>query len=217
MGLSWLRVAVTIKGVPLFCLHDDCMPTLTPTAIDDVLLVTPSRFEDDRGFFSTVRNDDELKEAGLNTTWVQGNLSHNIRAGTLRGLHYQSAPHGEVKLVRCVKGAIWDVAVDVRPSSPTFKQWVGVELNEENREQLYIPEGFAHGFITLCNDTDVHYDISYRYMPEAARSLQWNDPALAIKWPVPPVVLSEKDANANLLSDLLPELMRAPLPGGASA
>ena len=126
---------------------------------------------------------------------AQANISHNAKAGTLRGLHYQAEPHGEPKIVHCVRGRIWDVAVDLRADSPTFREWVGVELSPEARRIFYIPRGCAHGFITLRDDTDVLYLMGAAFEPGAGRGVRWNDPAFGIRWPFEPAVLATRDAS----------------------
>jgi dTDP-4-dehydrorhamnose 3,5-epimerase len=131
--------------------------------------------------------------------WIQCSLSHNRLKGTVRGLHYQADPHGETKLVRCTRGAVWDVVVDVRDSSPTRFQWVALELNELAGAQLLIPPGFAHGFQTLSDSAEVSYFISTRYVADAARGLRWNDPRLGIDWPAPPTAISDRDAAFPLI------------------
>jgi dTDP-4-dehydrorhamnose 3,5-epimerase len=149
--------------------------------------------DDERGFFARTWCRQEFEAHGLNSRLAQSSISFNKRRGTLRGMHYQSAPDEEAKLVRCTMGAIYDVTIDLRRDSPTFKQWVGLELTAENRRMLYIPEGFAHGLQTLTDDTEVFYQISERYAPESARGVRWNDPAFAIDWPVSVTIISERD------------------------
>ncbi len=148
---------------------------------------------DNRGFFSRTFCIDEFNAHGMKTRFVQHSLSHSNRRGTLRGMHFQSAPYNEVKVVECVKGAIFDVIIDIRPRSPTFGQWRGFELTAGNRRQLYIPKGFAHGLQTLADDTEVRYLISAKYEPAAARGLRYDDPAFAIPWPLPISDISAKD------------------------
>jgi dTDP-4-dehydrorhamnose 3,5-epimerase len=151
--------------------------------------------EDDRGFFARSWCANEFAEHGLTTRVAQSNVSFNRRQGTLRGMHYQVAPHAETKLVRCTRGAVYDVIVDLRADSPTFKRWVGLELSADNRRALYVPEGFAHGYQTLAPDTETHYQVSEFYTPGAERGVRWNDPAFTIEWPDPAnAFLSEKDA-----------------------
>lgn len=137
----------------------------------------------------------EFAAHGLKTTFVQHSVSFSALRGTVRGMHFQTPPHGEAKLVECVKGAIWDVIIDLRRQSPTFGCWKGVELNAENRRQLYIPEEFAHGFITLCDNTEVRYLISAFYEPSAANGFRHDDPAFAIPWPLPVAAISDRDRN----------------------
>ena len=153
------------------------------TKLKGVFIVEMERFEDERGFFARSWSAREFADRGLNPASAEGNLSFNRRAGTLRGMHYQAAPHAQVKFVRCPRGAIYDVAVDLIPHSPTFRRWIGVELSAENGRMLYIPEGFAHGFQTLTDDTEVCYQVSAQYAPEAGRGVRWNDPAFGIEWP----------------------------------
>lgn len=150
---------------------------------------------DERGFFARTFCEREFAERGLTTRFPQCNLSHNRLSGTLRGMHYQAAPHGEAKLVRCVAGAVYDVIVDLRPSSATHMKWVGVELSAENARALFIPQGFAHGFLTLADETQVFYHMGEFYYPGGARGIRWNDPSFEIRWPRPPVAIADRDAN----------------------
>lgn len=150
---------------------------------------------DDRGFFSRAWCAREFQQHNLSVELVQANISYNRHKGTLRGLHYQSAPHEESKLVRCTRGSIYDVVVDLRQYSPSYLKWVGVELCAENRRMLYVPQGCAHGFITLEDDTEVFYQVSAFYTPEAEDGARYDDPSFDIEWPVPVSVISEKDAN----------------------
>jgi dTDP-4-dehydrorhamnose 3,5-epimerase len=163
------------------------------TTLDGAFLIIQTPAADERGFFARTYCEDEFGEAGLETRFVQHSLSYNAKSGTLRGLHLQREPHAEVKFVGCTRGAIYDVIVDMRPHSPTYRQWQGFELTAENRNQLYIPRGFAHGFQTLCNDTEVRYLISDLYVPAAASGYRWNDPALSVRWPMRPTAMSDKD------------------------
>jgi dTDP-4-dehydrorhamnose 3,5-epimerase len=166
------------------------------TRLKGAFIIEPERIEDRRGFFARTWSDAEFQEHGLNSRLVQCNTSFNKECGTLRGMHYQSAPRAEVKLVRCTMGAIYDVIVDLRADSATFKQWVAVELTAENRLMLYIPEGFAHGFQTLCAGSEVFYQISEYYAPEYAGGVRWDDPAFGIEWPhAAERVLSERDLS----------------------
>lgn len=158
-------------------------------------LVEPEPLRDERGFFARTWCEREFREHGLDSRLVQCNISFNQKRGTLRGMHYQVAPYEETKLVSCTQGSIYDVAVDLRPGSVTFRQWVGIVLSVENRRMLYIPAGFAHGFITLEDQSTVFYQMSEFYHAEAARGVRWNDPALGIEWPIPVAVISDKDRS----------------------
>lgn len=177
-------------------------------SIPGLLLITPRRFPDKRGFFSELYNKRELEAAGIDDVFVQDNLSLSAQPGTIRGLHFQSPPHAQTKLVRVSRGRIFDVALDLRPSSATRGQHVAVELSSENGHQLYIPEGFAHGFCTLEPDTAVVYKVSSYYEPQAEAGILWSDPALKIDWPVQArdAILSEKDSVLPLLKDAAPAL-----------
>ena len=167
------------------------------TALDGVVILTPRRFGDDRGWFSEVWNRRALAGAGIDADFVQDNHSFSGPKGTLRGLHYQAPPHAQAKLVRCTAGAIWDVAVDARRGSPTYGRWVGAELSAENGRQLFVPEGFLHGFSTLTEDAEVQYKCTDHYAPDADGAVAWDSPSLGIDWhlAVEPV-LSAKDAAA---------------------
>jgi dTDP-4-dehydrorhamnose 3,5-epimerase len=165
------------------------------TDLRGAYLVDLEHREDDRGFFARAWCATEFAAHGLSTRLVQANISFNTRPGTLRGMHYQVEPHAEAKLVRCTRGAIYDVIIDLRPDSPTYKRWVGVELTAENRRALYVPEGFAHGYQTLVAGTETFYQVSEFYAPEAERGVRWDDPAFGIEWPDPGnAILSDKDA-----------------------
>ena len=168
------------------------------TPLPGAWVLTPERFEDERGFFARTYCRRDFEARGLDPEIAQCSVSWNHRRGTLRGLHFQIAPHEEVKLVRVTRGAVWDVIVDLRPDSPTFRQHVAVVLSAEEGNQLYIPKGMAHGFQTLADETEVFYQISAFYAPEAARGYRWDDPAFAIPWPEPVTVMSEKDRNLPL-------------------
>jgi dTDP-4-dehydrorhamnose 3,5-epimerase len=172
---------------------------LRPTKLAGAFLVEPEPRSDDRGFFARTYGESEFRELGLEPCGRQWSISYNIRRGTLRGLHFQADPHGETKLVRCVSGAVWDVIVDLRRDSPTFGQWAAAELSAANRIAFYIPRGFAHGFQTLADHSELLYGISPDYVPDAARGVRWNDPAIGIAWPLPPVALSPRDAELPLL------------------
>lgn len=165
----------------------------TPTLLKDAFIIDIEKREDARGFFARAWCADEFAQHGLDTTLAQCSISFNHRCGTLRGMHWQAEPHGEVKVVRCTAGAIYDVIVDVRPESPTYQKWIGVELSASNRRMLYIPKGFAHGFQTLADETEVFYFISAFYAPDAARGARYNEPAFAIDWPLPISIIAAKD------------------------
>ena len=153
-----------------------------PTRIAGACLIEPELIQDERGFFARAWCKEEFIAQGLNPQFVQCSISFNVRKGTLRGMHYQAKPHEEAKLVRCTRGAIYDVIVDLRPASATFKQWVAVELTADNRKMLYVPEGIAHGFQTLEDQTEVFYQMSEFYHPESARGIRWDDPVFKISW-----------------------------------
>ncbi|MBC6607461.1 dTDP-4-dehydrorhamnose 3,5-epimerase [Hymenobacter sp. BT188] len=167
----------------------------TETELAGAFIIDMERLSDERGFFARAWCEDEFAAHGIHQLPLQASISSNPKRGTLRGMHYQIAPHGESKLVRCTRGGIYDVIVDMREQSPTYGQWVGVELTADNFRMLFVPEYFAHGFITLQDNTDVSYQISAKYTPGAERALRWNDPAIGIEWPFEPVLLSEKDRN----------------------
>jgi dTDP-4-dehydrorhamnose 3,5-epimerase len=156
-----------------------------------------SKKEDERGFFARFFCEKEFQGKRLNTQWVQMNNSMSKLRGTIRGLHFQYPPYAEVKLVRCFRGAIWDVIVDIRKDSDTYGKWYGTELNEENRSMMYVPKGFAHGFISLTDNSEILYLVSTPYTQSAEGTLRWNDPFQGIHWPIEPVVISEKDALAK--------------------
>jgi dTDP-4-dehydrorhamnose 3,5-epimerase len=174
---------------------------IEPTDLPDVMVLTPARFGDDRGWFSETFNAARMAALGLDMVWVQDNHSMSAKAGTLRGLHYQSPPHAQDKLVRCSKGAVLDVAVDIRRGSPGYGKWVGVELTPENGRQLLVPKGFLHGFVTKAPDTEVQYKCSDVYAPDCDGAIRWNDPDLGIDWGVSAPVLSAKDAAAPAFRD----------------
>jgi dTDP-4-dehydrorhamnose 3,5-epimerase len=174
----------------------------TQTDLMGAFVIEPERLSDERGFFARTWCSREFTKHGLNPAVSQCNISFNKKKGTLRGLHYQEAPHEEAKLVRCTAGAIYDVIIDLRPASATFKGWTAVELNAENRKMLYVPEGFAHGFLTLADDTEVFYQMSEFYSAEHARGVRWNDQTFNIQWPISVVVVSEKDSQ---YSDYVPD------------
>jgi dTDP-4-dehydrorhamnose 3,5-epimerase len=172
------------------------------TLVAGVQIVEIEPAGDERGFFARTFSADAFAEHGLAVNFPECSISFNHKRGTLRGLHLQERPHSEAKLVRCTSGALFDVAVDLRRDSSTFGRWIAVNLSAENRRALYIPEGCAHGFLTLVDHTEVYYQISRRYIPEAFRGLRWDDPELAITWPGPIEVISSRDAALPLLSEL---------------
>lgn len=166
------------------------------TGVEDLFVVELDKIGDERGFFARAWCEQEFADKNLTSRMLQANTSYNKDKGTLRGLHYQVSPHEEAKLMRCTKGAIFDVAVDLRPDSKTYKKWFGIELTELNRKMLFIPEGFAHGYQTLVENTEAFYMSSAFYAPEAERGLRWNDPAIGIKWPVTENLnITEKDQS----------------------
>lgn len=167
----------------------------TPLSLAGAWAIAPESRSDDRGFFARTFCRREFGEHGIDAEIVQCNVSHNRRRATLRGMHFQVAPRAEGKLVQCAAGAVYDVLLDLRPESPTFRQWEGHELSAENRRMLWIPEGFAHGFQTLRDDTDVLYFMTESFSPEHARGVRWDDPAFGISWPLRDPVLSERDRS----------------------
>jgi len=181
------------------------MTTVTPLALPEVLLITPRRHGDARGWFSETWSRKAMLEAGVDADFVQDNQAFSARRGTLRGLHFQMAPHAQAKLVRVLRGAIYDVAVDIRQGSPTFGRWVGAELTAERGEQIWVPRGFAHGYCTLTDDTELVYKVDALYAPRAEGGLIWNDPVLGIDWPLAvDVVTSDKDKTLPRVKDLAP-------------
>ena len=172
------------------------------TKIDGVMVVEPTVFGDHRGWFTETYSQNKFSEAGIDLNFVQDNHSYSAAKGTLRGLHYQLNPKAQSKLVRCTKGSIFDVAVDIRIGSPTYGQWFGIELSSENKKQLLIPKGFAHAFMTLTDDVEVQYKVDELYSPENDRGIIWNDPSIKIQWPIDITpILSEKDKKAPLLKN----------------
>jgi dTDP-4-dehydrorhamnose 3,5-epimerase len=163
------------------------------TRLQGAFIIEPERKEDERGFFARVFCVEEFGAHGLETNLVQCSISYNKQMGTLRGMHFQTFPHEEVRLVRCTSGAIYDVMLDLRPDSPTFKQWVAEVLTSENRRMMYVPRGFAHGFLTLENNCEVLYQMSEFYHGENAGGVRWDDPAFGIEWSAPVQLISERD------------------------
>lgn len=166
------------------------------TKLKGVFVIEPERFEDERGFFARAWSSVELAELGAAGQFIEANFSYNHKRGTLRGLHWQAAPHGQAKLVRCTRGSVFDVAVDLRQESPTYGEWTSVELSAANRLMLYVPDGFAHGYLTLEDDSEVFYLVTNDYAPASGRGIRWNDPAFKIRWPdVGELIVNERDKN----------------------
>lgn len=163
------------------------------TILKGAFVIEAQRLEDERGFFARVFCQRDFAQHGLSTAIAQCNVSFNPRKGTLRGMHYQVAPFEEAKVIRCTQGAIHDVIVDLRPESSTFRKWTGVELSAENRKMLYVPANFAHGFLTLEDNTEVFYQMSQFYSGEHGRGVRWNDPAFNIQWPMEPMIMNDRD------------------------
>lgn len=167
----------------------------TETKLTGAFIIEPEFLEDERGFFARTWCQREFEAHRLNTRLVQCSISFNRHRGTLRGMHYQVEPHAEAKVVRCARGALYDVIIDLRPNSPTFMQWQSVELTENNHRMLYVPEGFAHGFQTLEDNTEVFYQMSEFFHPESAQGARWDDRSFSINWPILPCILSNKDVS----------------------
>lgn len=167
----------------------------TETELKGAYIIEIEKLKDHRGFFARSWCQNEFKNHGLTTRLVQANVSYNKKTGTLRGMHYQMSPYEETKLVRCTRGAIYDLIIDLRPASPTYTQWIGVELTAENYKMLYVPENFAHGFQTLEDDTEVTYQVSQFYTPGAESGIRWDDPTFSIDWPIEVRVISDKDKS----------------------
>ena len=171
------------------------------TELEGVFIIEPKVFGDNRGYFMETYSMQKLKEAGIETVFIQDNQSFSAQKGTLRGLHFQLHPKAQTKLFRCIKGAVLDVAVDLRKASPNYKRWVAVELSEQNKRQLYIPKGFGHGFVTLTENVEVFYKVDEYYAPECDRSIRFDDPEIGVDWKLTQPVLSNKDLCAPLLKD----------------
>ncbi len=169
----------------------------TPTPLPGAFLIDLEKKGDDRGFFARAFCQNEFSQHGLARSFCQVNNSLSAQKGTLRGMHYQLPPHAETKLVRCIRGALYDVILDLRVGSPTFGRSFGTELSADNRRMLYVPKGFAHGFLTLCDDTEAFYFVDEFYAPERERCIRYNDPKFGLDWPAAPVVISEKDKNQS--------------------
>ena len=168
----------------------------TETTLKDAYIVEPEKYKDERGYFARVFCENEFKNIGLKLNMVQSNISLSQRKGTIRGLHYQADPYSEVKLIRCIRGSIFDVIIDLRPNSSTYKQWFGLELNSSRSQMLLIPENFAHGYQSLVDHTEIFYQVSEFYTPDAERGIRWDDSAFKIKWPeMDNPIISEKDKS----------------------
>jgi dTDP-4-dehydrorhamnose 3,5-epimerase len=175
---------------------------IIPTPISGAWLIEPERLHDERGFFARTWCQREIEKIGISASFVQCSLSFNAHSGTVRGMHLQARPHEEMKLIRCTAGAVFDVIVDTRPDSPSFRQWYGAELTCENRHQLFVPKGVAHGFQTLLDRTEVFYQMSEFYVPDSQRGFRYDDPAIHIAWPLPTTVISPKDSAMPCLDAL---------------
>ena len=173
-----------------------------PTPLSGAYLIELEPFEDERGLFARTYCKKEFAEIGHSAEFVQFNFSVSNEKGTLRGLHYQAAPKAEIKLLRCIQGAVFDVIVDIRKDSDMFQKWFGAELSEENKLSMYVPEGFAHGFITLTDNVQLIYHHTEFYSPENYRGIRWNDPAVGIDWPFQPVVITGKDSALPLIDEV---------------
>ena len=165
------------------------------TKLAGAFLMEPEWLEDERGFFARTWSEREFQERGLSSRLVECNISFNRVKGTLRGLHYQASPHGQAKLVRCTMGAVFDVIVDLRPESSTFRQWVASQLSAQNRTMLYVPEGFAHGFQTLEDNSEIFYQMSQYFAAESSRGVRWNDPAFGVTWPTGHRIINARDSG----------------------
>lgn len=171
------------------------------TKLKGVYVIKPLVFGDNRGWFMESWSGKKLAEAGIDVDFLQDNHSFSAQKGTLRGLHYQLNPMSQAKLLRCTSGRMFDVAVDIRKGSPQYGQWVGVEMSAENKKQLFIPRGFAHGFITLTDNVEVQYKADNYYAPDCDGNIRWDDPEIGVQWPIQPVILSDKDKSAPLLKE----------------
>lgn len=173
----------------------------TKTGIDGAYVIEIEPHCDDRGFFARAWCHREFETMGIQFNFVQSNIAFSKKKGTLRGMHFQKAPHAEAKFLRCVRGAVFDVMIDLRPDSPTFKKWFGIELTADNHKMVFIPEGFAHGYLTTVDDTEVFYLVSAFYSPDAEGGVRWDDPAFGVKWPMTGnLIISEKDRSLPYFS-----------------
>jgi dTDP-4-dehydrorhamnose 3,5-epimerase len=177
----------------------------TKTNLEGAYVIEIQKLSDERGFFARTFCQDEFREHGLNPCVAQCNVSYNVRTGTLRGMHFQAWPHQEAKVVQCIRGSIYDIIVDLRPDSASYKGYTGILLTSRDHNMMYVPEGFAHGFITLEDQTEVYYLMSEYYAPDSSRGFRWNDPAFNILWPEQPTVISARDAN---YADFSPDLLK---------
>ena len=173
----------------------------TETILKGAFIIEPEKIEDSRGFFARTWDQKKFEENRLNQRLVQCSISFSKKRGTLRGMHYQISPYEEIKLVRCTRGKIYDVIVDLRIESKTFRKWIGVELNEENHKIMYVPNGFAHGFQTLLDNTEVFYQMSQIHMPTHERGIRWDDKKIEISWPVESKIISEKDSSWEYINE----------------
>ncbi len=174
---------------------------LIKTDIEGLVVIEPQVFGDHRGWFMETYSEEKFKELGIDTVFVQDNQSYSAQKGTLRGLHFQNNPKSQTKLIRCTRGTIVDVVVDLRKNSPTYKKWFSIELSAENKKQLYIPKGFAHGFVTLTDDVEVQYKVDEFYSKEHDRSIRFDDESIGVEWGIENPILSQKDLSAPLLKD----------------
>ncbi len=174
---------------------------VTNLELDGVKILEPKYFEDYRGYYTESYSARTLKEFGIDTVFVQDNHSYTMKKGTIRGIHFQNNPKPQIKLVRCVRGKVLDVVVDLRSDSPTFKQWLAIELSEDNRKQIWIPSGFGHGFLTLEDHSEIQYKVTEFYYPEFDRAIAWNDKEIGVKWGIDNPIISQKDIDAPVLKD----------------
>lgn len=179
--------------------------TITPTNVKDVYVLEPKVFGDNRGWFMESWSQKVMEDAGLHYNFVQDNQSFSSTKGTLRGIHYQRGEFSQAKLVRCIRGAVLDVAVDFRKGSPTYKKWVAVELSAENKKQLLIPRGFGHAFLTLTDDVEFAYKTDNYYAPQADAGIRWNDPEIGVEWSISSPILSEKDSKSPFFAESIPD------------
>jgi len=177
-----------------------CALSRLPTSLEGAFVFRPDIQRDERGFFARLYAEEDFALSGLNTRWPEWSIAFNSKRGTLRGMHFQLPPHDEAKLIRCTRGAVHDVLVDLRRESATYKKWVSIELTEANRSMLYAPRGMAHGYLTLMDDTELEYYVSAGFDAASARGVRWDDPALGIAWPFPPSVISERDRSFPLFN-----------------